>query len=68
MPTQLEVLDRHFAQGGTLTVAEALHLFGVYALSQRCGELRKMQRPLVADTVTTETGKRVKRYRYEPRP
>ena len=39
--TQPDRLLAHFKNGGTLTVAEALTKFGVYALSQRVGEMKK---------------------------
>ena len=62
---QLKALDAHFSSGGSLTVAEALMQFGIFALSQRAGELRRhWGRPVVAETVKLESGKRIKRYRY----
>lgn len=60
--TQNQVLYEHFVNGGTLTVAEALMQFGVYALSQRCGELRRAGHPIERDMIVTETGKRVACY------
>jgi hypothetical protein len=62
---QLSMLDEHFSRGGSLTVGEALTQFGVYALSQRVGELkRELGKPVVDDWVALPSGKRVKRYRY----
>jgi hypothetical protein len=58
---RLQVL-RYLAQGNTLTVAEALHKFGCYALSQRCGELRKAGWPVESQMIETETGKRIAQY------
>lgn len=63
MRGQLEVLKEHFDRGGSLSVAEALSLYGVYALSQRCGELRRMDYPVTSEWETTRTGKRIARYR-----
>ena len=41
MPKQSQCwqLVEYFRAGGSLTVAESLHKFGIYALSQRCGEV-----------------------------
>lgn len=49
--------------GERLTVAIALERYGVYALSQRCGELKRMGWPITSEMVTTPTGKRVAEYR-----
>jgi hypothetical protein len=51
--------------GRTLTVGEALEQLGVYALSQRCGELRRLGWPIQSEMVTTSTGKRIARYSLE---
>ncbi len=53
---------RYLAGGGTLTVLEAIEKFGCYALSQRCGELRKERWPVVSEMIDTPSGKRVARY------
>lgn len=60
--TQLDALRKHFDAGGTLTVAEALTAFGIYALSQRCGELRGEGYPLASRMIETASGKRVAEY------
>ena len=39
--SQLDRLEKYFKSGGTLTVKEAIEKFGVYALSQRSGELKR---------------------------
>ena len=44
-------------------MAEALREFGVYALSQRVGDLRRRGHPIVAEWHLTAHGKRVRRYR-----
>ena len=62
-PQRTEIL-RYLAQGHTLTVLEAINRFGCYALSQRCGELRKMGWPVDSRMITTSTGKRVGEYFY----
>lgn len=41
----------YLQSGGRLTVAKALTELGVYALSQRCGELRRMGWPVRSETV-----------------
>jgi len=52
--TQLEILADAFDRGEHLTVATALSLYGIYALSQRCGELeRKWGYPVQSKTITT---------------
>lgn len=38
--TQYDMIIAHFRQGLSLTVAEALDKYGIYALSQRCGNLK----------------------------
>jgi hypothetical protein len=54
----LEALKR----GEYLTVADALTKYGVYALSQRCGELRRMGWPIVSQMRTLANGKRIAVY------
>lgn len=56
--TILEALQR----GEYLSVADALVKYGVYALSQRCGELRRMGWPVQSQMKTTKTGKRIAVY------
>lgn len=49
--------------GVRLTVAKALDEYGVYALSQRCGELRrKYGWPIQSRTVTTASGAQISEY------
>lgn len=60
--TQLESLKAAFNRGESLTVAEALTRFGIYALSQRCGELQRMGYPIVSERVSLPNGKSVCRY------
>ena len=60
--TQLETLREAFNKGESLTVAEALSRFGIYALSQRCGQLRKEGYPVMSETEITPSGKRIARY------
>jgi hypothetical protein len=45
------------------TSLEAAQKLGVWALSQRCGELRRQGVKVLDKWVTTETGKRIKAYR-----
>ena len=59
--TQLQILKEAFDRGERLTVADALTRYGIYALSQRCGELSKVY-ALDSKTVRTPSGKHVKEY------
>jgi hypothetical protein len=52
--------------GSRLTVKVALERHGVYALSQRCGELRRMGWPILSRTIETAGGARVSEYWMEP--
>ncbi len=61
---QLDVLDAYFLTGGTLTVAEALDRFDIYALSQRIGQLIAAGKPVVKTRERTPGGALVKRYSY----
>jgi len=63
---QIDMLKKHFDAGKSLTVLEAIEKFGVYALSQRCTDLRKQGYPLEGQMVTVGAGKRVMRYRKVP--
>ena len=60
--TQLETLAEAFDRGEALTVATALGKYGIYALSQRCGELWRAGYPVESRTITTPTGKHVSEY------
>jgi hypothetical protein len=55
--TQHEMIIDHFQRGGRLTVATALALYGIYALSQRCGELARDGWPIESRTVRNEKKK-----------
>lgn len=59
---QLQLLRQAFDRGDMLTVWSALHLHGVYALSQRAGDLIKQGYPLAKGWLTTNDGKRVRTY------
>jgi hypothetical protein len=48
--------------GERLTVAAALNEYGVFALSQRCGELKRMGWPIRSRMVDTAGGARVAEY------
>ena len=61
--TQCDKIAAWLGSGRTLTVAEALTELGIYALSQRVGELRRQGVPIASDTVETAGGARVSRYR-----
>lgn len=60
--TQQGKILRHLQRGGSLTVAEALSLYGCYALSQRVGELKRAGWPIVAERYRTNGGAVVARY------
>jgi hypothetical protein len=59
--TQCETLLAAFRRGESLTVAEALSRYGVYALSQRVGELIAAGHPIDSETVRIGRS-RVSRY------
>lgn len=60
--TQLNILKAAFDRNEVLTVAEALTRYGLYALSQRAGELRRLGYPLDDDMITLPNGKHIKQY------
>ena len=60
--TQAYALLRAFKRGERLTVKTALDQYGVYALSQRVGELKRMGWPIESTTVTTSGGAKVSCY------
>ena len=64
--TQCGTLLRAFQRGETLTVAEALSRYGVYALSQRVGELKGFGWPIVSERVQVGPKTWVARYRMAP--
>lgn len=63
-PQARAVLD-FLITGKTLTVLESIEQLGVYALSQRCGELRKAGLPIDSEMITLKNGKKVALYRYK---
>ena len=65
---QLDALDAYFRAGGSLTVTEAIRALGIYALSQRVGQLINEQgKPIEKTWETTPTGAKIRRYRYAVR-
>ena len=67
---QLDMLRKHFDSGRSLTVLTALDKYGIYALSQRCGELERGNKrlgrepyPLERNWVSLPSGKKVLSYR-----
>lgn len=60
--TQVEQLAAAFDAGEKLTVATALAKYGIYALSQRCGDLFRAGYPVESQTVTLPSGKHVSEY------
>lgn len=64
--SQAEMILAHLRAGNTLTVLEALESpFRCYALSQRCGDLRRAGFPIKSEMVKLPSGKRVARYSME---
>lgn len=61
--TQKQLILEHLRCGYSLTVAEALSQYGIYALSQRVGELKREGFEIVSETVELPSGKHVARYR-----
>ena len=60
--TQLEILADALDRGEHLTVAVALDKYGIYALSQRCGDLFRIGYPVESKTITLPNGKHVSEY------
>ena len=60
--TQCDILAEAFARGERLSVKTALEKYGVYALSQRCGQLRRQDVPIADEWLHLPNGKRVKQY------
>jgi hypothetical protein len=52
----------HLMTRGPLTVLEAIQYIGCYALSQRCGELRREGFPIKDQWITTNQKKKIKQY------
>ena len=61
--TQLDILQAAFDRGESLTMLEAALKYGIGALSQRVGDLKRDGYPIATETVKTSTGKHVARYR-----
>ena len=61
---EYEILT-YLQSGRTLTVAKAMAELGVYALSQRCGALRRMGWPVKSRMVEIHPGTRVAEYSLE---
>lgn len=60
--TQCRMILDALKRGEYLTVADALTKYGCYALSQRCGELRRMGWPVLSQMKELPNGKRVAVY------
>lgn len=63
--TQKELILEHLRCGYSLTVAEALSQYGIYALSQRVGELKREGYPISSELVEVKEGCRVAQYRLQ---
>jgi len=59
---QCEALAAAFDRGETLTVLTALERYGVYALSQRAGELVRNGYPVAIRSIKTPSGKWIGEY------
>jgi hypothetical protein len=55
----------HFLAGGSLTPLESLNLYGVMALSQRVGELKRLGYPILTETIALPSHKHVARYSWD---
>jgi len=60
--TQHYEILMYLKAGGRLTVAKALTELGIYALSQRIGELKRQGWPIKSNSVETNGGARVSEY------
>lgn len=59
---QLWDLLTAFHHGERLTFFDAAERYGCRAISQRCGDLRKLGWPIKSEWVTTPNGAKIKRY------
>jgi hypothetical protein len=59
---QKEKIINHLMTRGPLTVLEAMMYLKVYALSQRCTELRREGFPIEKEMIQVDSGKRIARY------
>ena len=60
--SQCKTLLEAYQRGEKLTVAEALSRYGIYALSQRNGDLRRLGHPILGQMVEVSSGKHIKQY------
>ena len=60
--TQTELLKQHFDSGRSLTVLTAIQKYGIYALSQRVGQLIRQGYPIHKDWLDLPNGKTVRSY------
>ena len=60
--TQLELLADALDRGERLTMLTAINQYGIGALSQRIGDLKRIGYPVESRTITTPTGKHVSEY------
>lgn len=65
--SQCDMIREHLEAGGRLTVAKALAEFGIYALSQRVGELKRDGHPIKSEMIDLPSGKRVAEYSWDDR-
>ena len=63
--SQKKLILKYLKSGRRLTVLKALKLFGVYALSQRCGELSRDGYPIKVEMITLKNDKRIAQYHYQ---
>jgi hypothetical protein len=62
--SQTVILINHFmTKGQPLTVKSAIDLYGIYALSQRCSTLRKLEFPIMDQWRTKDTKHGKKRFK-----
>jgi len=60
--TQTYRLLMAMKDGKRLTVAKALTEYGCFALSQRCGDLRRLGWPIQSRTIKTASGAHISEY------
>ena len=60
--TKARALLTALSAGQRHTVASALTMLGIYALSQECGRLRARGWPVLSEWIKTEGGAHVKRF------
>ena len=63
--SQVAMVLQHLLAGGSLTPLESLNLYGIMALSQRVGELKRQGCPIKTEIISLPSHKHVARYSWD---